>query len=59
MPSIYSLACFTIAVISGDNANSGIPGVGREPKPRSVPLAITLPTKTVGIVSQLHHKRLK
>ncbi|KAH7346850.1 heterokaryon incompatibility protein-domain-containing protein [Rhexocercosporidium sp. MPI-PUGE-AT-0058] len=59
MPAIYSLACLTIAVITGDNANSGIPGVGLNPKPRSVPFSITLPTKTVGIVSQFHHKRLK
>ncbi len=59
MPSIYSMACFTIAVVSGDNANSGIPGVGGNCKPRSVPPSITLPTKRVAIISGTHHKRLK
>lgn len=59
MPSIYSLAQFTIAVISGADANAGIQGIGNDPDPRSVPPSITLPTKTVAIKSSTHQKRLK
>lgn len=59
MPSIYSLAIFTIAVVSGSNANSGIHGVYPSPLPRAVPSSITLPTKTICIASKDLHKRLK
>ena len=59
MPSIYSLAVFTLAITNGPNANSGIPGLGLDPIPRSVPSVITLPTKSVTVFSSLHHKRLK
>ena len=53
------LAVFTLAITNGPNANSGIPGLGLDPIPRSVPSVITLPTKSVTVFSSLHHKRLK
>lgn len=59
MPSIYSLAQFTLAIINGIDANAGIQGVGKHPEPRSVPPFVTLPKQTVAIRSKTHHKRLK
>ncbi|KAI9046706.1 hypothetical protein LZ554_009444 [Drepanopeziza brunnea f. sp. 'monogermtubi'] len=59
MPSIYSLAKFTLAIINGLNANAGIQGIGTNPESRSVPPYIRLPTKTVAVKSKSLHKRLK
>ena len=59
MPSIYSLAVFTLAITNGSSVNSGIPGVGPNANPRSVPSVITLPSKSVTVFSSSHHKRLK
>ncbi|KAL2070009.1 hypothetical protein VTL71DRAFT_14689 [Oculimacula yallundae] len=59
MPSIYAQAHFTIVVATGETANSGIPGVGPNSRPRHVPLSITLPTKAIGVNSLTHFKRLK
>ena len=58
MPYIYESAYFTIAVVDGQDADSGIPGVGDKPSPRSVPPQILLPSRYIPIITD-HRNRMK